>query len=100
MTSASSNSASENVFIVPVVVPELELSDVERKIFGANLVERADHAALHQRPEAFDRVGVDHADHVLIGRMANRAVLIVFALMQIPVCLVIVAGDMGSGLLR
>jgi hypothetical protein len=42
MTSASLNCRSENVGIEPIVVAELKFRDVERHIFGAHLVERAD----------------------------------------------------------
>ena len=62
--SASCYGSSENVRVVPVVVAELELGDVERHVLPAHLVESADGAALEDRPEAFDGVGVDRADNV------------------------------------
>lgn len=37
---------TEYVGIVPVVVAELKFRDVQREIFGADFMERADHAAL------------------------------------------------------
>jgi hypothetical protein len=45
----------EHVGIAAVVVPELKFRGVEWQIFGANFVERADHAAFEDRPEAFNR---------------------------------------------
>jgi hypothetical protein len=50
--STSRNRRSENVVIEAVVVAELKFGDVERHIFGADLVERADDAALEDAPEA------------------------------------------------
>ena len=58
---------SENIRVEAVVVAELKFRDVQRHIFGADFVERADHAALEDRPEAFNRVGVDRADDVLLA---------------------------------
>jgi hypothetical protein len=72
--SAGCYRSTEDVLVIPVVVPELELRDVERQVFPADLVVRADHAALEQRPEAFNRVGVDCADHVLLGGVVDGLV--------------------------
>jgi hypothetical protein len=57
---------SEDVWVHSIVVPELKLSDVQRHVSRADFMERADHAALEDRPEAFNRVGVDRTDHVLL----------------------------------
>ena len=59
---APANRRSENVGVETVVIAELKLGDVQRQIFGADFVEGADHAALEDRPEAFNRVGVNCAD--------------------------------------
>ena len=48
MGSASSDRFAEDVLIHAVVIPELKFGDVERKILFADLVERADHAALNR----------------------------------------------------
>jgi hypothetical protein len=56
----------EHVGIEAVVIAELEFGDVERHIFGAHFVERADNAALEDRPEALNRIRVDRTDHVLL----------------------------------
>ena len=62
---ASPDCLAEDVLVLAVVVPELELGDVERHVLGADLVERADNATFEDRPEALNRVGVDRADDVL-----------------------------------
>jgi hypothetical protein len=46
ISSASFDRRSENVRVLPVIIAELELGNVERHIFAAHFVERADHAAL------------------------------------------------------
>src|SRR5882724_1601012 len=51
--STSLNRRSENVVIEAVVVAELKFGDVERHIFGADLVERADDAALEDAPRGY-----------------------------------------------
>lgn len=33
----------ENVRVLPIVIPELKLRDIEREILTADLVERSDH---------------------------------------------------------
>ena len=50
---------AEDAFIVAGIVPKLELGDVEWEVLRADLVERADNAALEDAPEAFNRVGMD-----------------------------------------
>lgn len=59
-----------------VVVAELKFRDVQRHIFGADFVERADHTAFEDRPESFDRIRVYCTDYVLLGTMVNAGVLI------------------------
>src|ERR1700682_3697120 len=51
--SASADRLAEDVLILAIIVTELKFGDVERQIFGADLVESADNAALEDRPEAF-----------------------------------------------
>ncbi len=50
MTSAFPDGFAKDVCVIPIVVAELKLSDIQRHIFGADLVERADNAALEDRP--------------------------------------------------
>ena len=42
-----------------MVISELKLRDIERKIFAPDFVEGAHDAALQAASEAFDRVGMD-----------------------------------------
>src|ERR1051326_232290 len=69
---ASADRRSENVRIHAVIVAELELRDIERQIFLADLVEGPDHAALDDRPEALDLVGGDGAEKVRAVAVVNH----------------------------
>ena len=62
---------------IAVIIAELKFRDVQRQIFAADLVIAADDAALNDRPEAFNRVGVDRADDVLPDAVIDNAVRIV-----------------------
>lgn len=75
---ASPDRLAEDVFVVPIVVTELELGDIERKIFGGYLMEGADDTTFKYRPEAFNRVGMDRPDDVLALAVVNDAVREVF----------------------
>jgi hypothetical protein len=46
--SATCYSGSEYVGVIAIVMPELKFRNVERQIFAADLVERADNAAARQ----------------------------------------------------
>src|SRR5258708_16248425 len=82
---------SENVRVHPVVVAELEFIDVEREIFPADLMERSHDAALNQRPEAFDGVGVNVSVHIFAFAVVHHAMREV--LVQIPIASVVVGGN-------
>jgi hypothetical protein len=71
MQIALDNRSSKNVCILAIVVAELELGNVERHVLGAHLVERAHHAALEDRPEAFDGLCMNRADNILSLGMIN-----------------------------
>jgi hypothetical protein len=75
--SASLDRCSEDVRILPVVIAELELGNIERHIFAAHFVERADHAALENRPESFDRLSMNCANDILTSRMVNSRVRVI-----------------------
>jgi hypothetical protein len=75
--SASINRRSEDVRVLSVVIAELELGDIERHIFPAHFVECADHAALEDRPKAFNGLSVDCANDILASRMVNGGVWII-----------------------
>ena len=51
---ASINRRSENVVIESVVVAKLKFRDVQRSIFGADLVERTGNTALKDAPKALN----------------------------------------------
>src|SRR5438552_360623 len=62
--SAACYGRPEDVGILPVVVPELKLREVERQVLLADIVVRADDPALEQCPEAIQVRGMDVAPHV------------------------------------
>ena len=74
--SASIDCRSEDVRIIPIVITELKFGNIERHIFPAHFVERADHATLENRPEAFDGLSMDYADDVLPPGVVNNAMRI------------------------
>src|SRR3984893_1288299 len=76
-TLTSRDRRSENVRVLSVIIAELELGNIEWHIFAAHFVECADHAALENRPEAFDGLGVDCANDILPSRMVNSRVWII-----------------------
>jgi hypothetical protein len=65
---------SKDIRILPIVVAELEFSNIERHVLGAHLVERADNPAFKDRPEAFNRVGMNGADDILPLHMVDGGV--------------------------
>jgi hypothetical protein len=75
---ASSDRRSENVRVLTIVVTKLELGNIQRHIFAAHFMECADHAALEDRPEAFDCLCVDRADDILPSSVVNGGVREVF----------------------
>src|SRR5437016_1659301 len=64
---------AEDVCVAAIVVSELELFDVQRQVFRADLVERADYSALNHAPEAFDGICVNVAMHIFTIPVINRA---------------------------
>jgi hypothetical protein len=56
--STSADRRSENVGIVPIIVPELKLGNVQLHVFDAEFVEAANDSEFEDAPEAFNRVGV------------------------------------------
>jgi hypothetical protein len=65
LVSAACYRTPENIGIVAVIVSELKFSDVQRHIFFADLMERADNAAFEDRPKTLNRVGMHRANNVL-----------------------------------
>lgn len=91
--SASADSRAENVRVFTIVIPELELVNVELEIFLANLMERSDNAALNHRPEPLDGVGMNCAVHILPCAMTDHATRVIF---QVIVGRVFVCGKQGN----
>ena len=79
MTIAFPNCLAKDVRIHPIIVAELELGNIERRIFPAHLVERADDATLDNRPEAFNGLSMDCTDDILSSSVVNYAVRIFLA---------------------
>jgi len=77
MVLASLDRRSKNVRVLPVVITELEFGNIERHIFPAHFMERADDAALEDRPEAFDGLSMDCSYDVLASRMVNGRVWVI-----------------------
>ena len=77
-TSATRYERSERIGFALHVMPELEFVDVERHVSRAHFVKRADDPALEQRPEALNRVRVDRADNILLMRVLDDAVRVLF----------------------
>lgn len=65
---------SKDIRILAIVVAELKLGNIERHIFFADLMERADNTAFQDRPKTFNRIRVNCADHVLTLAMADSGV--------------------------
>jgi len=77
--SASCYYFREDVLIRAVVIPELKFRHIERQIFLADFVERADYTTLEDRPESFNCIGMDCANHIFPLRMIDHLVRILFA---------------------
>src|SRR5579862_1243460 len=60
--SATRYSRTENVRVIPIVVSELKLGDVEWQIFAAHFVEAAHDAALQKRPKPSDNRHLEAQD--------------------------------------
>jgi len=72
---ATRNSHSKNVLVISIVVTELELGDVKRKILAADFMECSNHPALNERPEALDGLSMNRTDNVLADGVVNSGVI-------------------------
>jgi len=72
--SATRYGRTEDILVLPIVIPEFKFRNIQGKVLGGNLVEGAHDAAFDQRPEAFDGVGMNSTDHVFAPAMAHNAV--------------------------
>jgi hypothetical protein len=73
---ASGYSRSENVGIEPIVVAELKFRDVQSHVFGTDLVEATNNTAFEDAPEAFNRVGMNRADNILLAVVIDRLMIV------------------------
>jgi hypothetical protein len=71
---APTNRDPKNISVLPIVISELKLGNVQRQILIADFVERADNAALKDRPETFNRVGMNRTNNVLAAMVINGGV--------------------------
>src|SRR5262245_4298292 len=78
--SASCDYFTEDVRILPVVMPEREFREVQRQIFFAHFVIRAHDATLEQAPETINVGPVDITPHVFTLAVLHR--LMVEAVIQ------------------
>jgi hypothetical protein len=70
--SATRYSGTKDVSVLPIVVTELKFRNVQRHILLTDLVECADNAALDDRPEAFNRIGMNGTDDIFVGFMPHK----------------------------
>jgi hypothetical protein len=94
--SARPNRRAKNVGILAIVIPKLELINVERKILAAHLMERSHDPALDHGPEAFDGVGVDRAVDVFTGAVVYSPMRI--QTIQATVATVFVGADQAHAI--
>src|SRR5712692_5449414 len=73
MISASLDDRAENVRVLPIVVSEFKFFDVQRQIFRADFLERADDSALDEAPESFDGVRMNRAVDVFARAVTHHA---------------------------
>jgi hypothetical protein len=69
--SAACYRRTEDIDVLPVVMPELKFRDVQRQILATDLVIGADHAALKYAPKAFNRVGMNGTYNVVTAAFAD-----------------------------
>src|SRR6516162_6209366 len=91
---APADRCSEDVRVVPIIVAELKFRDIQRHVFGAHFMERAHDATLEDRPEALDRLRVDHTDDVLAFGMVNGRVRIF--LVEFPVSFPLIGAEQAN----
>src|SRR6266849_4919502 len=90
--SAACYCGPEDVGVLPVVMPELKLREVERQVLLGDVVVRADDSALEERPEAIEVRRVDVAPHVLALEVAH-GLMRVAELTEMLVADILVGGD-------
>jgi hypothetical protein len=71
--STSLDCRSEDIRVLPIVIAELELGNIERHVFTADLVKRTDDSPLDDGPKAFNGLSVDRTNDVLAPSMIDDA---------------------------
>src|ERR1700732_507490 len=77
--SASVDRRPKDIRVLAVIISELEFGNIERHIFAAHFVERADNTALEDRPETLDGLSMDSANDILSPGVVNDAMRIFLA---------------------
>src|SRR4051812_37507258 len=88
MNSALRNSRSKDIRVFAIIIAEGKFCNIQRQILAADLVEAPHDAALQQRPEALDSVGVDRADNVTTSAVIDDAMREVFSELSIGIVIV------------
>jgi hypothetical protein len=86
--------SAKDVRIVPIIVAEFELINVERKIFARNFMERSYNSPFDQRPEALYGLSMDIAVNVFAFPMMNHAMREV--LIEIPIAFVVIGRNQAD----
>lgn len=90
---------TENVRVISVIIPKLELGNIERQILFADFVEGANNAAFEDAPKALNRVRVNSTDDVFVFRVRDDLVLFAVGLVQVAIARPLV-GHEKADLLR
>jgi hypothetical protein len=61
---APMNRGPKYIGVLTIVISELELIDVQRKIFATDFMECTDNAALYNAPESFNGIGMNVPMHI------------------------------------
>jgi hypothetical protein len=71
VASASCYSCAKNVCVLAIVVPELELREVQRQVFLTDMVVVANDSALQEAPKVLDIVRMNLAAYILASAVAD-----------------------------
>ena len=73
-SSCGTDDHGEHVSLLPVVMPERELVEIEREVILRDLMEGSHHTTLQEAPEAVNVRGVDVPPHILVSGVADGLV--------------------------
>jgi hypothetical protein len=74
--SAHCYGTAENIFILPVVIPEFKLRDVQREIFLADFMKGSHDSALDEGPKAVNSGSVNVSADIFTGAMVHRLMVV------------------------